>query len=672
MPQNTIDCIKIKTGSTSWLPPSLLGGAPLKHFSFTIPERRICRKQRKIPPSKWVEKYRVLTMSSLPGKWRNEVTPYLPGIMDASFFPSVETIILCKPPQTGGSEAVNNCVGYAADRMPGPVLYVYPDELTAQENCRDRIKPMFTASRKLRELLTEVSADLTNYRINLGHMPIYMAWARSVARLANKPIRYLIFDETDKYQAVVSKREADSIALGEIRTTTYRYNRKIWKISSPSIETGFIWVALTTEAQVIFDYWVHCPHCGAEQLMSFDQIKWPPKQENEEWDPELIKAESLAWYECPHCGAKWDDSVRDQAVRMGEWKARDDGRELFVYLEAVRPKKIGFHWPSWISTFVSLSDPVADFLKGQKDKIQLRNFMNKHKAEPWTYDVMVTSEAKILDARCALPQQTVPQKAICLTAGIDVQKYGFWFVVRAWARDYTRWLIHYGMLSTWEDLENLLFATEYPVQDMEGETMRILRAAIDTGGGEKYQDMSMTEETYWWLRRNGIGRGCRVWGTKGSSRPLAGKIHLGKALDKTPSGKAIPGGLQIVSLDTAKLKEALHYSLEQAAEQGPMAGYLHAETDQHYAKQILAEKKRIDQKGIETWVQIRRDNHLLDCECLAMAVADPEWPTGGIHLLRGKTFSIAKEKEKVVQPAERQDRRQAIRNFRRPSWLGKR
>jgi hypothetical protein len=38
-----------------------------------------------------------------------------------------------------------------------------------------------------------------------------------------------------------------------------------------------------------------------------------------------------------------------------------------------------------------------------------------------------------------------------------------------------------------------------------------MRAGIDTGGGDRDEGMSMTEEAYAWLRRNGVGRGCRVW-----------------------------------------------------------------------------------------------------------------------------------------------------------------
>ena len=99
-----------------------------------------------------------------------------------------------------------------------------------------------------------------------------------------------------------------------------------------------------------------------------------------------------------------------------------------------------------------------------------------------------------------------------------------------------------------------------------------------------------------------------------------------------------------------------------------MAAYLHSETDRHYARQILAEEKRLNEKGVEEWVQTRRDNHLLDCECLAMIVADPKWPTGGIHLLRERTPA---HRERIAKPDEA-DRRKSIQNFARPSWLGNR
>ncbi|MFA5387191.1 MAG: terminase gpA endonuclease subunit [Candidatus Paceibacterota bacterium] len=640
------------TPDALWYPASLRGSgsgsgpARVYRFSFSDGERRILRKKKQIPVSQWAERHRHVTMSALPGPWRNEVTPYLAGIMDASYHDAVQTIIVCKTPQTGVTESVLNCLGYAIDRDPGPALCVFPDQQTSKENMQDRIIPMIDSSPRLRSYYTGADDDRAVMRIKLRHMPIYCAWASSVARLGNKPIKHLILDELDKYIDRGSSRETSPEALAEKRTITYRWNRKIWKISTPTIEQGPIWQAFTKEAQCRFDYWVRCPVCGEMQLMRFarDTFRWPEGER----DPARIDAESLAWYECEHCHGRWNDTLRDQAVRAGEWRERETGVELFTYLNQCRPKKIGFHIPSWISYFVPLSEIAAAFLLGQNDLDAFKDFKNGYEGLPWKQIIISSDIETVLRARCELPPQVVPVEAATVLAGIDTQKYGFWFAVRAFALDYTSWLIHYGFLPEWEDLERLLFDTAYPIDGNETKTKRIARACIDTGGGKKYENMSRTEEVYWWLRDNGAGRGCRVWGTKGSSRALEGKLQLGKPLDKTPSGKALPGGLRLISVDTLKVKDMYHYRLNRAIEGLPQGAYLHAGTGEDYARQILAEEKQITERGIEEWVQIRADNHLFDCDCLAMLAADPEFPGGGINLLRASSQSSGSSRRRII------------------------
>ncbi len=633
--------------SAPWLPPSLLEhpGGIRTEIRFSSPEQKIFRKRRKIPVSQWCEKFRVVTMSVLPGRWKNEVTPYLAGIMDASFFPSVRTIIVCKAPQVGVTEAVLNCIGYAIDRDPGPVLCTYPDEATARENSQDRILPMIKRSPRLRGYMSGYDDDSSILRISLQHMPIYMAWAHSAARLGNKPIRYVVFDETDKYPDTAGKRETDPISLGEARTITYRHNCKKWKISTPTTEAGNIWKALTTEAQVVFDYWVKCPACGVMQKMEFSQIKWSHKKEPgadgkfHSEDPETIEAEKLAWYECPHCLAELSDYDRDTAVRKGEWKDRKTGLELMPYLKAFNPVKIGFHLPSWLSTFVSLSSPAAAFLRGLKDMNKFKDFHNKHLADPWKLTIVSKNQEQILSSRVDLPPQTVPTEAIALTAGIDVQKFGFWFAVRAWAPYMTSWLIHYGFLATWEDVERLIFESAYP-GGSSGRPMRIFRACVDTGGSRKFEDMTQTEETYFWLIKNRGRGGVGLWGTKGSSAPLPGMLSLGSGIVSTPSGKKLPEALRLITVDTAKAKDQYHYRLQHAAKEEtrglPGAAFLHAGAGGDYAAQILAEEKQINDKGREEWVNVHnRPNHLLDAEILAAACVEMEFPGGGLRLLAG-------------------------------------
>ncbi len=240
---------------------------------------------------------------------------------------------MMKCPQSGGTEAVHNCIGYAVDRAPGPVLYVYPDEATAKENAQDRVIPMLMASPRLREYMTGMADDLSALRIKLAHMTIHMAWSGSASRLGNKPIRHLVLDELDKYQN--QKKEASSEALAEKRVITWGRKARIWKISTPTVVNGAIHRAWQL-AEARYRYHVICPACGTELLMEFENIRW-----QDDMKPVQIKSRSLAWYECQHCGAHWTDADRDEAVLRGCWREKAGGYGTHGAFGSSAPY---FHW----------------------------------------------------------------------------------------------------------------------------------------------------------------------------------------------------------------------------------------------------------------------------------------------------------------------------------------
>jgi phage terminase large subunit GpA-like protein len=492
---------------------------------------------------------------------------------------------------------------------------------------------------------------------NGGH--IEMAWASSVAKLATREAKIVILDEIDKPGYYIASKEASPISLARERTETF-FDGKIFLLSTPTIDTGNITKELES-CDVIYDFHVPCPYCGEGQPLrwskkhsyGFDdglyrnadgkwrelgQVKWSGGIEASE------KQIEKAGYQCGSCRKIWNTVEKNRAVELGEMVPREPPDR--------QPRKVGFHINRLYSLLGKSGDIpklVANFISVYSDPKKLQGFVNSTLAEPWKKTITKATEQEILSARCDLGPQIVPSDAIALTAGIDPQKHGFWFSVRAWDRIFTSWLIHYGKLGTWEDVEHLLFDTTYPIEGKDKAT-RIWRAAIDSGGGKtEDQDPSMTEKCYWWVRRN-MGRGCQIWATKGSSRELTGKIGAGKFLDRMPSGKPIPGGLQLVLLDTDKCKDMFHYRLAQAREQGDQAAYLHSGTEKSYADQIMAEEKQLDEKGLQTWVRIHVDNHYLDTEVLSMACADPEWIGGGVNLL-ARAIEIELNKKKAIDRA---------------------
>jgi terminase, large subunit len=584
------------------------------NFSFSEAEKRILKKRRPIRVSVWAERHRIITMGKFQGAWRNEVTPYLTGIMDAMAFPSVRTIILCAAPQIGKTEAVNNFVAWAIDRAPGPVLYVYPDALTARENSKDRILPMIEASPRLKDYMTGWEDDKTSLRIKLAHMPIYLAWAGSAARLANKPIRYVIFDETDKYPPQSNKRETDPISLGEKRTITYRYDHKIIKLSTPTIEGAPIWTALQNEAEEVFVYHVPCPDCGEKQEMDFDQIRWPKIKDAEGHethpDPEIVEKESLARYVCIHCQSEWTDSDRDRAVLNGIWTGRESGISATHYLKTRIPRKIGFHLPSWISPFISMSTSASTFIKGRHNKTKLKDFRNHHQAIPWMDYTQERQEDVLLTLRDDRPRGLVPSEGILgITAAVDTQDYGFWYEIRAWGENFESWQIREGYVPSdhkgdFAALEEVLFQDVY--YDVHKKAYPVQLVVIDSAGHR-------TWEVYQWCRQHGRA----VIPIKGEGRMTG--THAWSKQDKIPgTNKPFPGGIQILRLNVNLYKDQLAGRLE-IAPADPGAWHFHSETPMGWAAQMCAEF--VNDKGI--WeCPSGKDNHAWDCSCYNWAAAD--------------------------------------------------
>ena len=543
-------------------------------------------------------------------------------------------------PQCGKSDGVNTVVGYLSDRKPGNVLYVFPDELTARENNRDRITPMFQDSELLRKYFTGYADDSAALCLRLRHVKIFMAWANSASRLANKPLPYVILDEEDKYPVTAGNKEGSPADLAKKRTRTFAHMRKIFRMSTPTIETGAIWKAITEHAEVVFDYWVRCPECNHLQQMVFAQIKWP----EDERDPRVIETNRMAWYECKQCGDKWDDARRNTAVRNGEWRSRD-GLSINAVLNARKPKSIGFHLRAYVSRFVSLSESASAFLWGLKDRTKLRDFKNSHEAEPWLEYSAEKSETSILALRDGRPAGLVPGGNVvaALVAGVDTQDDGFFYEIRAFGfgLEQDSWQIRSGFVTSSEALSQVLWADAY--LDADGNQYMVFRTLIDAMGHR-------TAEVYDFCRLN-PGRIFPCKGERTMRQP-----HVWSRIDNYPgTNKPIPGGLQLLRINTTLFKDQLSAKLE-VSFADPGSWKYHSELTHEWATQMTSEY--VDDKGF--WeVKGGRANHGWDCSVLALCCAD----LTGIRFL-----------PKPNDPNRKQDR--ATRNItpaeaKASSWIGR-
>ena len=613
--------IRLRT-APSWLPEKYRHRLERLRIKFkpSPGERRFFKRRKIEQPSVWAPKNRVVTYGPLENsRWDNSFMPHMRGIMDASFFPSVRYIGNCKAPQSGSSAGVETLIGYVADLHPGPMLIVYPNKDTASKRSTDYLQPMFQKSPRLRSLLTGAADDMASMRIKLQTMLLYMGWSGSVTALANVSARYLIGDEIDKWEVKASKKEANTLTLFYERFRSFVYGAKCWLISTPSDVEGYIWVFMTKEAQVIFDYHIPCPECGELHKMSDKHIRF-----GEERDPKVIEEQDLARYVFPCCGLVANDRVRIAALQKGIWyerltekeakeektdKTDKSPRELFQCLRETKPRKICFHSPGWISPLFTNSEIAAAFLRGLKDPEAMHYYDNQVRAVahvPYRLNRKIDTLKNLKDDR---PFGLVPgnNQVAALVAGIDTQDHSFLISVRAFGYSLIQpsWQIRHDEVTSFAELEKILFEDAY--QDSAGLYYPIHLALIDTGGHR-------TGDVYDFCRKH-PGRVLAYKGASGRKASPKSKTII----DTYPGTKIpIPGGVELWVCDSHHYKD--HLAAKLRAAKDSHGAYLFAqETSEEFLTQMTAEY--VDDKRM--WQCPKgRANHYWDTSVLELIAAD--------------------------------------------------
>jgi len=620
------------TSGFSWVEAKIRPPAPVTLSEW---ERLALRPPPKLSTSDWADARRILQAgtSRQPGPWKTATAPYLREIMEAYDRPEVRHIVVCAGTQLGKTEVIYNVLGKIIDLEPYSTLLVYPREDDAKTISRTRLQPMIQACPTLRSRIPAKADLFQTLEQHFPGMVLYLIGANSAAALANKPCRNILRDEIDKYPDLVGE-DGDPLSLSEARAKTFWDMRKVFDVSSPTLDQRGIWKQLQT-CDEIRDYEVACPFCGAAQVLKFPCLKWDSPTTSAEpgfiapLSTRISHARATARYECRHCGAAIGDGHKPAMLAAGRWVAEKPAQHEVT--------RVGFRISSLYSPWLSWGDIAEAFLRADAAVKEgktgaMRDFVNGWLAEPWIERVNEVKESQVLERRCQLPPLTVPAGAVALTAGIDTQKFGFWVTVWAWGANREKllesWMIFHKFIDSWEMLSSLIFETAFPIAGSD-RSMRIWRAGIDTGGTMVEEGWSRTEEVYQWLRGNGRGV---VFGTKGRSRAsVDNRVVSHSVIDKMPGGQAIPGGLVLWMLDTIQLKELFFWRLS-SKDADPQPIHLHAETGEDFARQILAEEKRRDKNGNTYWERIRKDNHYLDASTIAHACAHDNW-LGGIPLL---------------------------------------
>jgi phage terminase large subunit GpA-like protein len=527
--------------------------------------------------SEWADRERVLgpEETSMPGRWKTEIIPYLKDIMDAVSDPEVRTVVVKGSARIGKTEFELNVIGFHIDQDPSPMLLVYPSDQKVMEFSKEKLSPMLENTPALRgKVAAAKSRDSKNtldHKVFQGGF-IAMAGSNTPNGLDSRTVRLVLFDELDKC-AKAAKQFGDPRALAKNRTITYPGRWKHILVSTPS-EEGQSPITEEYEKTDMCRLYLPCAHCGVFEVIKMVQIKWPAGRPEE------------AVYVCEHCGCVITDAEKLEMLQRYEWRAEKGphrGAVGFALWAGYSP------WVTWVQiaeTHTSLLNEGPEAYK---------TFVNEWLGETWNPNQGREGKVEGLLQRARESRYasgTVPNEVGILFGGSDTQGDRLEFLVRGVGVGKKQWTVQHvvidGNLSQaepWDRLEELILAT-WPREDGKG--MRIRKFCVDVGGNHLSEAMAFCKRAT--LR--GI-----VVPIRGSARPMVGMAIPAKKRSR------------LHFLNTIALKDTIYASLR--IENPAIPGYQSFPNDLEagYFQQLLAEKK-IDGKYVEVTKNAR--NEIID------------------------------------------------------------
>jgi hypothetical protein len=586
----------------------------------------------------WLEKnVKNVPYSPQPGPFRVESTPYLIPILRALQDPEIKTIVVQGNVQSGKSMVLELWSAFVPARTPGPMLLLQDIDLNAQDWQQTRLRPLWDNTPATRDRISEIDRNkwhTTQFERNIT----WVLGANNERNLQRRSIRFLGGDECWQWPKGHLKQ-----ALA--RRTAFEWQGKSVFVSQGGVEGDEFTELFNSTDRGEWNF--KCVACNERQPFEWVQIKYPDSAKTATgWDLDMVRANTT--YECKFCKHKHLDrnSVRAEMVREPE----------YVPMNPSAPKdRKGFHFNamsmmwglSWGDLAVECIEAAQSFDSGG-DESKRRDFKQKRMALPWSDEpddgggeVLPSGymmqeewldEAANINGKVQPPPFTKEQMdnvnfARLRFMAVDVQRKGFYCLVRSWSQDGKSRLIWWGYVDTWEQVR---------AEQVKHKVSPIF-TFVDSGDGPNMEEVYRNCATYGWNATKGSGNTDFPWkvqtpyGIKMAYRPYAPAkvVQVGKQ-----SCRMFMFSNLILKDTMTRLRRAGHHTYAQDA-------------GDEYRKQMQSEHRTRTEAGKPIWVQVGdRPNHLWDCETIGILPALMARLVG-----KGKNKNAVDEKT-VDKPAE--------------------
>lgn len=392
-----------------------------------------------------------------------DIAPHTRGPLEAWDDPFVREIILCWGTRMCKTSTMISLLIFAGVFTPRPMVWGGPDEESVSSDFQEKHYPMLEECEATRQQLLPKSRRGSK-AILLKRCRIRKAYSGGKATVAGFPACYVFGTEIDKWTGNKSS-EADAFGNIRERAKGYPLEHKIVAESTPStLENSRVWKLLTapTTDQRLFH--VPCPHCHEFQLLERGTrdtpygLKWKSLADGK---TDITLGVTTAYYECRHCHGKILDHHRHDMMRKGVWLSKGlsiDKLGKITGKRAVISSTVGFGpCNSLYSLWFGWGQAVKEIIEAGHNAKLIQKNQNSFWALP--FDPRPTAvepsevAKRLIDHETAL--KLVPEWAIFLTRGVDVQAKGktFVWVVTAWGPGGRGHVVDYGVTEGVESFE---------------------------------------------------------------------------------------------------------------------------------------------------------------------------------------------------------------------------
>jgi len=547
-----------------------------------------------LTPPDWASENVKIANSERSSKFDIAQTPWLRAPMECGGDLETRQIVFLAPTGCGKSTMAEGYIPWVVSENPGPFLYASQTDPDARFWVETRLTHALKSCKSLDKLWPADRHKTRASEIIFPHMP-FVAGGANISNFQEKSMRYLYGDEVWKWKkgmlGYFLKRHHD------------RWNRKVFLVSQAGwLEDDLDIAWLETDQSE----WSFLCECGkhtkyAREVLKYDLVK-------DKGNVDVQKTINTARIECPSCKKVYADTAKvrrdltNSASYIPSNKNALDGHRGF------RMHRLAIWWIPW-------SNYVAKLLSAKKtldngDVEAWKQMKQSDDCIPWQDDMAVMkrdmklSKTRMKDRDPKKPIKGETARFFTLDRGGD----HFWGAIRAWTKGERSELLWEGYIAD--------SANDFRMVEIQEKFGVIDTCVFVDIGFEWGKNAQMCADHGWFgIRGNGQVSSYRHKLRKGG--------HVEKAYSPIKIAQGDGGSkCRYIEIATDPVKDILARLMNGSG----LEWTVPKDVSKVYKAHMKSEVRKEGTKGktkniIGYWEQVKRANHLWDCETYNVAAA---------------------------------------------------